>query len=476
MSDKDESFLKDLPPELQAEALAIARRQAIEASMINRMSPGSAGAGRRLADQYGDRMGDLSRRYQSGLQGAVQDYMMKKQGGTFNRPTAEVPVGTGETSQLDQNDFVREPEQVPGDPTQAALGAISSGYGPLSRLGMEDIKTANKHLLSPEDILKLDGFDAQSKTMAASLLSQGVPMPQVLRMLKDKGQVIQHEGRVGRVTGSSVEDLGNLGDKNLPTNWENVLRSTPTGKNAKLGPLPGQYFIKTPEGEDLYQMEFVGGEFRGSKKLDNAPRVTTNTTLNTQGPKAGATEYFREAGNTVSELGKQARAAQDVQQGLSILKNKDAQGVFSNVTTGAATFMTSLAQIAGVPLSQQQIDKLGNTEAYNSTATEMWQKLISQFGGNRGITQQEAEQIKTILPQTKHSPQARQQLYQILDMAATRSISRFRVSNAAFVKALKSDDPEIWGQHISETLLPTTGNMPASQPNSPESYGARPAR
>ncbi len=435
-----DGFMADMPPDLQAEAMALRRRQAVLDALLKQGVP----YGPKTQAELAAAERNIAERYQAGLQGAVQDYSNKRQGGIFNRMIGPEDTGTNWSGSLDEQDIPRREVPVPGDRRGAAVQALTSGYKPLAAIGQKDLEALKGNEMTAEDFLKLPNFDPKNLVAAARLTAQGVPLEKVVELL---GQ----------------------GGKSLPEGWEAQI---PAG--VKRGPIAGQYYA----GDDLMELVYDRGVFKGSKKLDNAPKVVTHTTVNQTGPKAGAQEYFKQAAKTVDELGDRARAAQDVSTGVALLANRDAQGVFSNVTSGAASFMTNLAQVAGVDVPPDQLAKLGNTEVYNALSIEMWQNLVAKFGGNRGVTKEEAEQIKQILPQTRSSPQARQELYRILEHLAQKQISRFRVSNAAFVKALNSDDPTIWGQHISETLLPTTPFMPATAPERPTKPvgNLRPAR
>lgn len=213
------------------------------------------------------------------------------------------------------------------------------------------------------------------------------------------------------------------------------------------GPRPTQKEF----GGDLYELNPSTGQW---KKLDNAAKVTTNLSVGgpvVQGQKAGMAEYFKGAAAQVQALGERARSASDIKQTLAEMKNLDAQGIFSNVTTGPATFLNNLGQVAGVKVDST---KLGNTEAYNALATDLWQGLVSKFGGNRGVTKEESEQIRKMLPLAANSPQARQQLFSILNNVADRQIVQFQNANKTFARSALQEDPTIFAEGFGETYLP----------------------
>ena len=61
---------------------------------------------------------------------------------------------------------------------------------------------------------------------------------------------------------------------------------------------------------------------------------------------------------------------------------REDSGIFSNVTSGPSTFVANLAQAFGMPISDEMAKKLGSTESYNAAATDLWQTLVSKYGGN----------------------------------------------------------------------------------------------
>ena len=227
----------------------------------------------------------------------------------------------------------------------------------------------------------------------------------------------------------------------------------------------GQGYDTVTIGGDLYQRTATG-----LKKLDNAPKV--NVSVNTpisMGQKAGAMEYFKGAAKKVDALGQQAAAASDIKQTIADMKQLDENGVFSNVTTGPITFMTNLGQALGVPVDAS---KLGNTEAFNALSIDMWQKLVSRFGGNRGVTAEEAAQIKKMVPLAASSPQARQQLYTILGGIADRQIQQYHNADKAFAAAASAEDPAVFQAGMGGVYTPVPQEpQPTVQPSPAAAVG-----
>jgi hypothetical protein len=132
-------------------------------------------------------------------------------------------------------------------------------------------------------------------------------------------------------------------------------------------------------GNDMYQNETGTGKIL---KLDNAPNVTVGgTSVVNAGQNAGMKAYWENAAKTVDTLGQQAQSAQNNLNSLSELKNLHDKGLFSNAPSGIQSFAANLGQAFGIPVDQA---KLANTETYNAGITDLWQGLVSKYGGSRG--------------------------------------------------------------------------------------------
>jgi hypothetical protein len=216
---------------------------------------------------------------------------------------------------------------------------------------------------------------------------------------------------------------------------------------------------------DLYELNPSTGQL---KKLDNAPKISTS--VNVGGPviagqKAGSEAYFKGAAGKVEALGNQAGQASNVKQTIAEMRNLDSQGIFSNVTSGPATFLTNLGEAVGV---QVDAKKLGNTETFNALTTDLWQGLVSKFGGNRGVTKEEALEIKKMLPLATSSPQARQQLYSILENVADRQIKQYQAADKAFSEAVYQDDPRVFSGGFTDVYNPAPNQpAPVTPPGAP---------
>lgn len=218
-------------------------------------------------------------------------------------------------------------------------------------------------------------------------------------------------------------------------------------------------------GEDFGPTEYVNGEAVQYDKRSGKAHQVANRPANVQvsavnaGQKAGLSEYFKNAAGQVHAMGQQADSSQDLLSSLGTLRELHNAGINSNITSGAATTLANLAQQAGIKVDP---NALANTETYNSLITDLWQRKVAQYGGNKGVTQGEAEEIKKLTPLATTSPKAREQLFTIYENAAKRSIQRYQQANKSFAAAAAADDPRLFQipTDIEGSYVPPAGNNP----------------
>lgn len=367
-----------------------------------------------------------SKDYSTALDGELNDYLQRRSG------TPGQTLSDDQASAL-MNDNVdpgalREP--VKADPRGAVVRAMTSRFPEMQKLGGAEFQGLVKQEapLTPKDLLTLNGFDPKSRLTAA--------MGGGLQALQPESEFMNVDGRV-------------------------VDKRDPTKVAADYRERYGETFVIDG---DRYQMDSRGQ----LKKLDNAPKVTVNssTRVINAGQKAGMEQWAKGAADTVKALGEQARAAEGALTSLSQLEALSNSGTFTGPTSGPAMWLGQLANAAGMRVDP---NKLSNSEAFNSVAADAAQKIIGQYGGNRGVTKEEAEQIRMIVPQLTHSPQARMQLTGILRGMANRSIENFQKANSAFNSAIKAEDPELF--NFGGVMLPNTQGVPP-QPGAAPAGGA----
>lgn len=358
---------------------------------------------------------ELQSRYNSELKTALEAHHNTRDG----RPATMYQSTAGEPDPANAPMVEGIPAQ-PGDPRKAAIDAVASSFAPLREIGLTDLRNAAKSQLDPKDLLTAPGFSPESRAAAAAGGGLGV--------LKAEPK------------------LGTIGD----VLYDERDRSIVTLK----GPQPGLHKLDG----DLYQQSPSTG---GLKKLDNAPKISVNNSVVQAGPKAGREAYFKHAADQVDALGKQANSSQSLLSTLDTLENLHKAGINSNITSDMATTLQNLGQGLGVKVDT---NRLGNTETYNALITDLWQRAVSQYGGNRGVTKEEAEQIKKLTPLASTSPQAREMLFTIYRNSAARTINAYKEANASFAKAASADDPNLFQVpgFMQDTYLPPAANPPAT--------------
>ena len=282
------------------------------------------------------------------------------------------------------------------DPRQAAIEAIMSQDPRLRALGQGDLEAAAKGAIQPKDLLP-----HQNPLQIPDLLTRGT-------------QGFSPKRDITFVDGIPVDKT------TVPTGFVLQDYTDVRGNAGQINPLTGKRDI-----------------------VDKAPKTTISVNANpvVMGQRAGMSEYFKNAAKQVDALGERANSSQNLLNTIDTLRQLSAEGINSNLTSDMATTMQNLGQALGVKVDAT---KLGNTEAYNSLIVDLWQRAVSQYGGNRGVTQSEAEEIKKLTPMARYSPEAREKLFAIQSQAAERSIAAYQQANQSFAEAAAADDPKLF--------------------------------
>ena len=313
-------------------------------------------------------------------------------------------------------------------------------------------------------------FSPEYKSALLSMIAKGSPRLQPFAKAE-----LEHVNKnmLGPVDLAGRATLGSIqANPNDPSQWKakqdvhaaegNIYNVDETGGVTRLG--GSSYADPLLINGDLYQNEQGTGKLI---KLDNAPKVTVGgSQIVNAGQKEGMGAYWKNAANTVDALGQQAQSAQNNLNSLAELKNLHEKGVFSNAPSGIQSFAANLGQAFGIPVDEA---KLANTETYNAGITDLWQGLVSKYGGNRGVTKEEAEEIKKMLPLASSSPKAREQIFSVLENVARRQINQYHSANRRFAKAVKMDDPEMFAEEFGNIYNP---GPKQTQPALPKGAGS----
>lgn len=345
-----------------------------------------------MAKQRGEALkaqkGELAERYKNDLTEGMKNFYETSQG--KDTPSMVLAPNADGSPQM---------QHIPGDRRKAIFDALAANHPVLRDLGMKMLTEEAKSQLTPKDLLTV----ATPESILANQGNTAAWKPKRELKAVAPGEVL-------------LDSSGNMA---LPGN--------PTG-NA--GP------STVNVGGDLYQQTATG-----LKKLDNAPKVNVNASPVIMGQKAGAQEYFKHAATQVDAMGKEANQSQRLLSTLGTLHELQAAGINQGITSDLTTKLQNLGQAMGVKVDA---NRLGNTEAYNSLITDLWQRSVSQFGGNRGVTAAEAEEIKKLTPLAATSPQAKLQIMQLQASGAQRSIEAYKQANQSFAQAAAADDPRLF--------------------------------
>lgn len=410
---------------------------------------GSGAAASIGTDQLTRQTSDYQSSYSKALQSTMADYMTKA-GGTPAIPgspgAAQIDPAMADPGQTLEGGGplmgnVAPAPAVPGDPRAAVVSAMGSRFPEMQALGKEGLAALTK-VDQPEK------FGAPVPGMwqgKPAMLSHG-----------DKGTVRPIEGAAPEVKGVSLAPGASL---------VNPLTGTSMVAGAKPGlpQLGSSMGMGGSAAQDYYQVHADGTVH----KLDNAPKVTVGGPTVNMGnaQKFGMKELAELAAKDLAAKGAKAQGAVELVSGLNQLEALSKGGTTTGPGANGAVWLGQLATSIGIPFDKT---KLTNSEAYQGLATEVWQKTVSQFGGNRGVTSQEAEQIKKITPQLTNSPQARAEMTRIMRNVAQRAVDDYKKSNSSFKAATETQDATKFD--FGPTFLPNENpnpSVPSATPGAP---------
>lgn len=365
----------------------------------------------------------LSTKYNEELSSGLSNFMKTRDGqSSMEESRVRQPNADGTLQQV--------PVNIPGDPKRAIMEALASKHPELRSMGkslMMQKPERDPNALSAKDVLPYATPDS-----IINHLQGGAPLAPKAEK-RDIHAVGNRLLEVPKVGGAI--DVGGQG-------FENPMKI----------------------GGDLYQRDPATNAF---KKLDNAPKTSVSVNA---GSKAGEIEYYKDAARQVQDWGKQAAGATNTLNSLAELRNLDAKGIYSNIPSSGATFLSNLGQALGAPVDAA---RMANTETFNSVTANLWVDKVQSSGGARGWTEAETKELKGLLPMAAKSPEARAAIYAITENVAKRQIDSFRTANDAFAKSVKINDPEIFGKAVEKIYRPSEVNTqpalsPATSGNSPQ--------
>lgn len=359
--------------------------------------------------------------YGGALQGELGDYMNLRQGQAPQElPGPEAPG------------FPRDVQPgIQANPREAVVRAMASQFPELQAIGKADFASLGK--------------GSGEKFSGGPQMMRGPDGKPIQVLIGDQGTVKPITGYTPAIE-RKVTAGGHLYD--------------PYG-GTREGFVGSQFDKPRPgPGGTLLQNDTTTGQ---TTQIVGRPPVGTTVNVNAPGQKVGMEELAKKYAANVSEMGQTAQASRKLIGALDQLGKLTDTGTFTGPLADPAVWLNRLAGSAGVAIDK---NKLSNSEAYASVASEAAQRLIGQFGGNRGVTSQEAEQIKQIIPQLQSSPQARYQLATILRKTAQQSMEDYRAAHQNYVKFTQTQDPSTIDPLLYGSQMPTEQPTPP-QPGMP---------
>lgn len=360
--------------------------------------------------------------YQGALHNELGQYLDRRDGSGQMYLPGVPSVNQGTSNQTAAVPASVMPAFKPANPREAIVRAMTSQLPEMQAVGRADFAGLAKQQINPMDLLKLEGYDPKSKVVAA--LSGDPSKLAGKREFKDANGQIFTIGEDGKpVLAVDARD--------------------------KYGP------TTTVNGEAV---QFVEGTGKAHQVANRPAQSRTDVKIVPPAQKAGLEELAKQYAKNVSDMGEQARQAQRLSGALAQMGKLSDSGTFEGPLADPAIWVNRLAASAGIPVDK---NKLSNSETYGSVASEAVQRLVGQFGGNRGVTKEEAAVIAQIIPQLQASPQARAQMTQILQGMAERQMQAYKAAHQNYVKFVQTQDADQIDPTLYGSQMPIESPVPA---------------
>lgn len=300
-------------------------------------------------------------------------------------------------------------QKVPGDKRRAIFEALASGHPVLRQFAMQQLEQEGKGGITAKDLLGI---------AAPTSVFENPNDPSKWRGKRDIGEV-----------GGTIYDKDKLETVQLG------------------GARPEQRMING----DLYEVSPSTGQF---KKLDNAPKISTNVSVG--GPNVimgkGQTKLSEALANAaVQDTQTANQQAQAANQALSAIHRlKEVSNSYQGPLAPAAVWMGQLADSLGIPVDKQ---KLANSETFSSEANQMWLSAMNAAGGARGLTEVESNRIARALPSLLQTREGREQMFKMIESRALESQAIAKKKHEALTAAGRAEDPALYFQALGEAGL-----------------------
>lgn len=376
-----------LPPELQAQAAALQRKQLLTQMLMQRsqqpaqvpqnkgrlesaMSPlaplaqvAQALMAGKMAQQGDQEQAQFGQDYKSQQSRDIQNYMQTRDGtpGMPGAPAHGPMEGASPSAQT------MPTPGVAGDPRAAAVQAMTSGFPALHELGKMDLTAAAKNTMTTKDWLSQAGnYDPKSVVAAQAAAAAGHPNPTSFLVPK--------------------QDIKSVGD--------NLVDVTPGGQPKSVYDASKKFELN-PDGstkeyvidKDRYQREIGSGKY---VKMDNAPKQTVTV----EGAKFNTKWQDQQAELVGGSLKGSAESAKQAVGDLGLLKtaiNTYNQGISTGSFVDARTAIAKAAETFGI---KSPDPKVSNTDFFAKT---MAQRILQHTKDLRPMSDSDVNLLKDLL-------------------------------------------------------------------------------
>ena len=307
------------------------------------------------------------------------------------------PEQTGIPKTQAETKYISGP-QTAGTQATTAKTNIEAGLAPTeTNIRSFSATTARGQLEKPE-------FYTDPNT-GADMVRQTVMTPQGPKLIVRPVYGVQAPGSAG--AGESMPPGTSSGAPAAPTSVSGAL--PPRYQDTTAGPqipsaapsaMPGagQRTVRPPVGP-------VGSAQEGAPKP-----------LQTGGMSLAQSEQTKETAKVVGNLTKEIPAAVEAKNTIANLRQLDSQGVYAGGVRGSEFFKSLANDWGSMPFASDKMrEELSNTQTWDTQAGELvFQKIQSMPGASR-VAGPLLNSVKGIKPNTLMTPQARQQVYDLID-------------------------------------------------------------
>jgi hypothetical protein len=353
----------------------------------------------------------LSQRYGDELRSGMEQYYKTMQG--YEAPSMAMAPGEGGTPQM---------VKVSGDRKKAIFDALASNHPVLRDLAMQQLKEEGKSQLTPKDLLTI----STPESVLADINNPGAWKPKRELKAVAPGEVL-------------LDSSGNFATPGNPG-------GTPPWQTTKIA-------------GDLYQQSATG-----LKKLDNAPKVTNNISLNPV--MKGESKFMEQLGEDTGKMVTAARQAKQLGQQTLVMADRLTQlqqkGVFTGPTANIAVAASALADTLKLPGVRE---KLASSEEFKSLIGKQAAAALSGPGGGK-MTDKDMELFLSQYPQLTNSSVGIPAIIQAVTTAAQQQIG---YANQVETN-LRKNYPEaarLWDVAPTNVGFPTPANAGGQGPGNP---------